>query len=158
MSFPGSAGAVRVDRIPAAWRVGEGEGEFIATALPLGEESVVVSVMLAQSPNPDYLLTRYGAKVAGPLGRPMVQSLPELLADGVSIVASEEGRDGALYARIDLVRRAWNLDIAVSARHVAVENAELLFSDMLDLLWEVQPDEMRRPTDSHRQGSEGLSH
>lgn len=158
MSVSETTAGMRVHRIPAGWRVGESAGEFVATALPRGEESAVVSVLPAESPNPDYLLARYGAKIAGPLGRPMVQSLPHLLADGVSIVASDEGRDGLLYARIDLVRRAWDLDIVVSARQVAVENTELLFSDMLDLLWEVQPEGTARPAGSDRQGPEGHSH
>ncbi len=129
-----------VGRLPAAWARTEQPGQFIAARVGAsGGIPATARVFEPLSANPDYLLQRFGSQNEGPLGRPTVQSLPDPLADGVSIVAFEEARDGTLTARIDLVRRAWNLDIVVSAYTTDIAAVEPLFSAMLDLLATVQP-------------------
>lgn len=70
-----------------------------------------------------------------------MESLPESLAEGVSIVAFTEEPDGTLTARIDLVRRAWNLDIIVSARITDVALVDPMLSSMLELLTAVKPND-----------------
>ena len=89
-----------------------------------------------------YLLERVGAQTVGPLGRPRVESLPDNVADGISVVAFDEASDGSLSARIDLVRRAWDRDIVVSARAVPVEAVDPLVDAMLELLASVRPAEV----------------
>jgi hypothetical protein len=129
-----------VGPLPDAWSRSDTAGRFEASGFAVGGPiSASVRVFQPLDANPDYLLRRFGTHVDGPLGRPTVQSLPEPLADGVSIVAFEEERDGTLTARIDLVRRAWDLDIIVSARTTEIAVVEPLFSAMLDLLHAVQP-------------------
>lgn len=129
-----------VGRLPDAWSRDEQSGDFLATGVPTRRPvRATVRVFEPLDANPDYLLSRFGAQIVGPLGRPQVQSLPEPLADGISVVAFEEAADGALTARIDLVRRAWDLDIVVSAGTAEVEVIEELFSAMLELLATVQP-------------------
>jgi hypothetical protein len=92
--------------------------------------------------NPNYLLDRVGARREGPMGRPAVASLPESLADGIAVVAFElVGSDDTLAARIELVRRAWDLDIVVSARTAEIEATESLVSAMVELLGSVVPSE-----------------
>jgi hypothetical protein len=131
---------VTVGRLTAAWSVDEGPGRFRATGIgAVGTIRAIVRAFEPLDPNPDYLLRRFGADTVGPLGRPRVQSLPEELADGISVVAFEEAPDGALWARIDLVRRAWERDIVVSARTSEMEVVDALFSAMLDLLAIVKP-------------------
>jgi hypothetical protein len=129
-----------VGQLPDAWSRGDEPGRFLATGIRPGRTAVVtVRVFEPLEANPDYLLDRFGARTIGPLGRPRVQSLPESLSDGISVVAFEEGADRTLTARIDLVRRAWDLDIVVSARTAEVEAVEELFAAMLDLLATVRP-------------------
>lgn len=140
MSAPSAPVPFVVRRIPHSWQIGTDAGEFFAVSTPVGPETAVISILAAEKADPDYLLTRYRTRVSGPLGRPIVQSLPELLADGVSVLSFSEATDGTLVARIDLVRRAWNSDIVISAVGVALGNTDALFSDMLDLLWEVRPE------------------
>ena len=131
-----------VGRLPESWSRDEQPGQFRATGV--ATRRIVragVRIFTPLDESPDYLLRRFGANTLGPLGRPQVQSLPEPLADGVSVVTFEEGADRTLTARIDLVRRAWDLDIVVSARTAEVEAVEVLFSAMLDLLATVRPEE-----------------
>jgi hypothetical protein len=131
---------MEVGPLPDGWSSTEATGQFLAIGLGAGvalRASVRVFEPLAT--NPDYLLDRFGAQIRGPLGRPVVQSLPDTHADGISVVAFEEESDGAITARIDLVRRAWNRDIAVSARTPRIEFVDELFSAMLDLLATVHP-------------------
>jgi hypothetical protein len=129
-----------VGPLPDAWNRGDKEGTFVASGFAVGGRiPATVRVFEPLDANPDYLLRRFGAQTEGPLGRPTVQSLPDALADGVSIVAFDEAPDGMLSARIDLVRRAWDLDIVVSARTTKIAMVEPLFSAMLDLLATVQP-------------------
>jgi hypothetical protein len=123
-----------------AWNRGDKEGRFEASGFAIGGKiEATVRVFEPLDANPDYLLRRFGAHTDGPLGRPTVQSLPDSHSDGVSIVAFDEAHDGTLSARIDLVRRAWDLDIVVSARTTEIAIVEPLFSAMLDLLATVQP-------------------
>lgn len=132
---------IAVSRLPEAWSRDELPGHFLATGIRTRRTvRATVRVFEPLDANPDYLLGRFGAQTAGPLGRPQVQSLPEPLADGISVVGFEEGADHTLTARIDLVRRAWDLDIVVSARTAEVEAVEALFPAMLDLLATVRPE------------------
>ncbi|HYI34142.1 MAG TPA: hypothetical protein VEX88_11835 [Glaciibacter sp.] len=129
-----------VGPLPDGWNRGDKEGQFEASGFAVGGRiPATVRVFEPLGANPDYLLRRFGAQIDGPLGRPTVQSLPDSLADGVSIVAFDEAHDETLSARIDLVRRAWDLDIVVSARTTEIAVVEQLFSVMLDLLATVQP-------------------
>jgi len=89
--------------------------------------------------NPDYLLDRVGTRRAGPLGRPEVVSLPEPLDDGIAVLAFELEPDDTLTARIELIRRAWDLDILVSARTPEIGATEALVSAMVELLAAVVP-------------------
>jgi len=128
--------------LPANWR---------STELPAAFETLVsdrrlpamaqVKVFESLAENPDYLLGTFRTTDDGPLGRPLVQSLPEPLADGISVVSFHESVNGALTSRIDLVRRAWNLDIIVSATTLNIESVEGMFSAMLELLSSVRPKE-----------------
>jgi hypothetical protein len=129
-----------VGRLPETWSRDEQQGQFQATGVRTARTvRATVRVFEPLDANPDYLLHRFGTQTAGPLGRPQVQSLPESLADGISVVSFEERADRTLAARIDLVRRAWNLDIVVSARTTEVEAVQTLFSAMLDLMATVRP-------------------
>jgi hypothetical protein len=126
--------------LPDAWSRGNEPGQFQPIGIRAGRTAI--ATVRAYEPleaNPDYLLDRFGARTIGPLGRPQVQSLPEPLADGISVVAFEEGVDRTLTARIDLVRRAWDVDIVVSARTAEVEAVPELFAAMLDLLATIRP-------------------
>lgn len=93
----------------------------------------------ALSESTDYLLERFETKVEGPLGRPQVQALPESLADGISVVSFDEGDDSILTAHIDLVRRAWMLDVVVSGDVAEIHQVEQVFAAMLELLARVGP-------------------
>jgi hypothetical protein len=129
-----------VGPLPDGWERGDAEGRFEASGFPRGGTiPATVRVFEPLDTNPDYLLRRFGAQADGPLGRPTVQSLPESLAEGVSIVAFDEGPDGTLTARIDLVRRAWNLDIIVSAHTADIALVDPMVESMLELLAAVHP-------------------
>jgi hypothetical protein len=131
---------LQIDALPASWEEGPAPGWFRATAVPA--KGAVWSRVRAFEPldrNPNYLLDRVGARREGPLGRPEVVSLPESLADGIAVVGFELELDDTLTARIDLVRRAWDLDILVSARTAEIEATEALVSAMVELLGAVVP-------------------
>lgn len=129
-----------VGPLPEGWARGAAEGRFEASGFPRGGPiPATVRVFEPLDTNPDYLLRRFGAQADGPLGRPTVQSLPESLADGVSIVAFDEAPNGTLTARIDLVRRAWSFDIIVSAHVTDIAMVDPMFSSMLELLAAVHP-------------------
>ena len=131
---------LQIDALPASWEQGPEPGLFRATTVPA--KGATWSRVLAFEPldrNPDYLLDRVGVRREGPLGRPEVASLPESLADGIAVLAFELEPDDTLTARIDLVRRAWDLDILVSARTSEIEAAEALVSAMVELLGAVVP-------------------
>ena len=131
---------LQIDALPTSWEQGAEPGWFRATALPArGATWSRVRVFEPLDPNPDYLLDRVGTRREGPLGRPEVVSLPEPLDDGIAVLAFELEPDDTLTARIDLVRRAWDLDILVSARTSEIEAAEPLVSAMVELLAAVQP-------------------
>jgi hypothetical protein len=131
---------LQIDALPTSWEQGAEPGWFRATALPArGTTWSRVRVFEPLDPNPNYLLDRVGARREGPLGRPEVASLPESLADGIAVLAFEPEPDDTLTARIDLVRRAWDLDILVSARTCEIEVAEALVSAMVELLGAVVP-------------------
>lgn len=130
----------RIDVLPASWEQGPGLGWFRATSvLVKGTVWSRVRVFEPLDRNPNYLLDRVGARREGPLGRPAVATLPESLADGIAVVAFELEPDDTLTARIELVRRAWDLDIVVSARTSEIEAAEPLVSAMVELLGAVAP-------------------
>jgi len=131
---------LQIDALPASWARGADPGWFRATGVPV--KGAVWSRVRAFQPlerNPNYLLDRFGARREGPLGRPEVATLPEELADGVAVLAMELEPDDTLTARIDLVRRAWDLDILVSARTSEIEATEALASAMVELLGAVVP-------------------
>ena len=93
-----------VGPLPGGWARGGAVGQFEASGFPRGGAiPATVRVFEPLDTNPDYLLRRFGAQADGPLGRPTVESLPESLAEGVSIVAFNEEPDGTLIARIDLM-------------------------------------------------------
>jgi hypothetical protein len=131
---------LQIDALPPSWEEGAEPGWFRATSVPA--KGAVWSRVRAFEPldrNPNYLLDRVGARREGPLGRPEVVSLPESLADGIAVVGFELELDDTLTARIDLVRRAWDLDILVSARTAEIEATEALVSAMVELLGAVIP-------------------
>jgi hypothetical protein len=131
---------LQIDALPASWEQGPEPGWFRATAVP--GKGAAWSRVRAFEPldrNPNYLLDRVGARREGPLGRPEVGSLPESLAEGIAVVAFELEPDDTLAARIDLVRRAWDLDILISARTSEIEATEALVSAMVELLGAVMP-------------------
>lgn len=135
-----TSGRLQIDALPASWEQGPEPGWFRATAVPAkGATWSRVRAFEPLEPNPNYLLDRVGARVEGPLGRPTVASLPESLADGIAVVAFELEPDDTLTARIELVRRAWDLDIIVSARTPEIEATEALVSAMVELLGAVVP-------------------
>ena len=137
---PATISRLQIDALPASWEQGAEPGWFRATALPArGATWSRVRAFEPLDRNPDYLLDRVGARRAGPLGRPEVASLPESLADGIAVLAFELEPDDTLTARIDLVRRAWDLDILVSARTPEIGAAEALVSAMVELLGAVVP-------------------
>ena len=137
-----TSGRLQIDALPASWELGPEPGWFRATTVPArGATWSRVRVFEPLDRNPNYLLDRVGARREGPMGRPAVASLPESLADGVAVVAFELGSDDTLTARIELVRRAWDLDIVVSARTAEVEATESLVSAMVELLGAVTPSE-----------------
>lgn len=132
--------SLQIDALPASWQQGQEPGWFLATAVPAkGALWARVRVFEPLDRNPDYLLDRAGARVEGPLGRPAVASLPESLADGIAVVAFELELDDTLTARVELVRRAWDRDIVVSARTGEIEATEALVSAMVELLGAVAP-------------------
>lgn len=140
MTLTTTAPVLMVDRCPDGWEPGEQPGEFLATGIGTAKTiRASVRVFSPESANPDYLLDRIHAYRAGPLGRPRIQSLPESLAEGVSVVAIEEGRAGSLRSRIDLVRRAYEMDIVMTAQTVDFETVEELFPALLELLAAVVP-------------------
>lgn len=131
---------LQIDALPTSWEQGAEPGWFRATALPArGATWSRVRAFEPLDRNPDYLLDRVGARRKGPLGRPEVVSLPEPLDDGIAVLAFELEPDDTLTARIDLVRRAWDLDILVSARTSEIEAAKALVSAMVELLGAVVP-------------------
>jgi hypothetical protein len=131
---------LQIDALPASWEQGPEQGWFRAITVPTeGATWSRVRVFEPLDPNPNYLLDRVGARREGPMGRPEVVSLPESLADGIAVLAFELEPDDTVTARIDLVRRAWDLDIVVSARTSEIEAAEPLVSAMVELLAAVQP-------------------
>lgn len=131
---------LQIDALPTSWEQGAEPGWFRATALPArGATWSRVRVFEPLDPNPNYLLDRVGTRREGPMGRPEVASLPESLADGIAVLAFEPEPDDTLTARIDLVRRAWDLDILISARTSEIEVAEALVSAMVELLGAVVP-------------------
>lgn len=131
---------LQIDALPASWQPGPEPGWFRATAVPAkGAMWSRVRVFEPLDPNPNYLLDRVGTRREGPMGRPAVASLPESLADGIAVVAFELEPDDTLAARIELVRRAWDLDILVSARTSEIEATEPLVSAMVELLAAVVP-------------------
>jgi hypothetical protein len=131
---------LQIDALPASWEQGPEPGWFRATAVPTkGAAWSRVRTFEPLDRNPNYLLDRVGARREGPLGRPEVASLPESLADGIAVVAFELEPDDTLAARIELVRRAWDLDIVVSARTSEIETTEALVSAMVELLAAVVP-------------------
>jgi hypothetical protein len=131
---------LQIDGLPASWEQGTEPGWFRATSVPA--KGAMWSRVQAFNPldrNPNYLLDRVGARREGPLGRPEVASLPEELADGIAVVGFGLEPDDTLTARINLVRRAWDLDILVSARTAEIEATEALVSAMVELLGAVVP-------------------
>jgi hypothetical protein len=131
---------LQIHPLPASWERGPEPGWFRATAVPAkGATWCRVRAFEPLDRNPNYLLDRVGTRREGPLGRPEVASLPESLADGIAVLAFELGNDDTLTARIDLVRRAWDLDILVSARTFEIEATEALVSAMAGLLGAVAP-------------------
>jgi hypothetical protein len=131
---------LQIDALPVSWEQGPEPGWFRATAVP-AKRAVWSRVRAFESldRNPDYLLDRVGTRRAGPLGRPEVVSLPEPLDDGIAVLAFELEPDDTLTARIELVRRAWDLDILVSARTPEIGATEALVSAMVELLAAVVP-------------------
>ena len=135
-----AVGRLQIDALPASWEQGPEPGWFLATAVPAkGATWSRVRAFEPLDSNPNYLLDRLGTRVEGPLGRPEVASLPEPLADGIAVLAFDLGPDDTLTARIDLVRRAWDLDIVVSARTSEIEATEALVAAMVELLGAVVP-------------------
>jgi hypothetical protein len=133
-------GRLQINALPASWQQGPEPGWFRATAVPA--KGALWSRVRAFEPldrNPDYLLDRVGARREGPMGRPEVVSLPESLADGIAVLAFELEPDDTLTARIDLVRRAWDVDILVSARTPEIEATQALVAAMAELLGAVVP-------------------
>lgn len=129
-----------VGPLPAAWSRGATTGHFHVSGVR-SERTLCATVRVFEPLGADtqYLLDRLGTRAAGPLGRPQVESLPADLADGVSVLAFDESAEGSLTARIDLVRRAWDRDILVSARGVPVEAVDGLYGAMIELLATVSP-------------------
>src|SRR5215469_265873 len=135
-----TSGRLQIDALPASWEQGPEPGWFRATAVPAKEAMWArVRGFEPLDRNPDYLLDRVGARHEGPLGRPEVVSLPESLADGIAVLAFELDNDDTLTARIDFVRRAWDLDILVSARTSEISAAGPLATAMTELLAAVVP-------------------
>jgi hypothetical protein len=135
-----ASGRLQIGALPASWEQGPEPGWFRATGVPA--KGAVWSRVRAFKPlerNPNYLLDRVGARREGPLGRPEVVSLPEPLGDGIAVLAFELEPDDTLAARIDFVRRAWDLDILVSARTPEIEATEALAAAMIELLAAVAP-------------------
>ena len=131
---------LQIDALPASWEQGPEQGWFRVITVPTeGATWSRVRVFEPLDRNPDYLLDRVGVRREGPLGRPEVVSLPEPLDDGIAVLAFELEPDDTLTARIDLVRRAWDLDILVSARTSEIEAAGALVSAMAELLGAVVP-------------------
>lgn len=131
---------LQIDALPASWEQGAEPGWFRATAVPAKEAAWArVRAFEPLDRNPNYLLDRVGARREGPLGRPEVVSLPEELADGVAVLGFDLEPDDSVTARIDLVRRAWDLDILVSARTAEIEATEALAAAMVELLAAVVP-------------------
>ena len=134
---------VEVRPLPDPWQAEE-TGWFRASGI--GSGGGIRAQVHAFEPleqNPDYLLDRVGARREGPLGRPQLVTLPRELADGVAALAFELEPDDSLAARIDFVRRAWDLDILVSARTHEVDMVEELTAAMVQLLAVVRPKESR---------------
>lgn len=130
---------VEVVALPDPWRA-EQTGWFRAAGI--GSGGGIRAQVRAFAPleqNPDYLLDRVGARRDGPLGRPQVITLPRELADGVAVLAFELEPDDSLVARIDFVRRAWDLDILVCARTHEVAAVGELTAAMVQLLAVVAP-------------------
>jgi hypothetical protein len=133
--------AVLAGPLPPGVDPGPRTGCFVVSALPSQRVvEVEITVATARPGGTDYLLERFGATADGPLGRPRVQPLPEPLRDGVSIVAFAAGEDGALRARIDLVRRAWGLDVALTVVDVDLGDVDALVAAMLELLLVIRPE------------------
>lgn len=131
---------LQIETLPASWEQGTEPGWFRVTSV--SAKGAMWSRVRAFEPldrNPNYLLDRVGARREGPLGRPEVVSLPEPLEDGVAVLGFELEPDDTLTARIDLVRRAWDLDILVSARTSEIEATEDLVAAMVELLGTVVP-------------------
>lgn len=134
-----SGRVVEVAPVPRGLRPGGLPGRF--TVLPVRTRVPVVAQVHAfapSGPDPDYLLDRVGAREEGPLGRPLVQSLPQELADGVSVVAFGEA-GGVLSARVSLARRAWDLDLLVTAATDEVDVVQDLYEALCELLAAVHP-------------------
>jgi hypothetical protein len=131
--------------LPDPWHTEKEPGWFRASGI--GSGGGIRARVRAFEPlerNPDYLLDRVGARTDGPLGRPHLVTLPRELADGVAVLAFELEPDDSLVARIDFVRRAWDLDILVSARTHEVEVVEELTAAMVQLLAVVGPTEEKQ--------------
>ncbi|WP_065571754.1 hypothetical protein [Microbacterium oleivorans] len=139
MSMHATMTTVSLDPVPQAWDVGERVGRF--TLRQAGRAEGVradLRVFRALGSDTRYLLDRVGAVPGGPLGRARMQQLPESLAEGVSLLSFDEAYDGRLSARLVLLRRAWDLDIILSARGIPLEGVDDVYDAALDLC-AVQP-------------------
>lgn len=142
---PVTAGSLTMGALPMEWQEGSDPALFVSTTIAEGS-TVAASLRVFRALGSDtrYLLERLGANDEGPLGRPHRQDLPSRLADGISLLSFDETDEGLLSARIVLVRRAWNLDIILSASGIPVEAAPDVYTPMLDLLASVHPNEEDR--------------
>jgi len=131
---------MNISPLPAMWEHGTATGSYTtANIRPSTPLHARVRVFEQLEANTQYLLDRLGTRTIGPLGRPHVASLPTELPEGVSVLAFDESPAGALTARIDLVRRAWDHDILVSARELPVEAVDEVYDAMVELLAAVHP-------------------
>lgn len=127
--------------LPPSWKLEEAPGRFLAPAIGASGMRARMRVFTPLEQNSDYLLDCVGTRVDGPLGRPEVVTLPRELADGIGVLAFDVDQNDDLFARIDLVRRAWDLDVVVSARTAEVEVLEPLGAALVQLLAAVEPAE-----------------
>ncbi len=119
---------------------------FLATVLPAAE-AVLATVDVVEPLRDDlgYLLEVASARSPDIMGRPVLETLPPELADGIAVRRYDALPDGGVAATITFARRAWDHDIVVGLRTRDLGIVPACYTAMAHLLGAVGPCEPGEP-------------